>query len=145
MSGERNIKLPSVLPRVVTALQFGISLALLAVLIIVGFSMLFNDKTLLQPRYLGLIFTLGVLTVSPIFYVSNKRIGIDEIKKGLYDAVEVSIEDVNASGMLVNDGEKKIAISNPLLFNVSYDVIKTKGSKVLYIKTKSGKDFITSI
>lgn len=145
MMSNQNIKIPSATPRFLTALQFGITITILLDLVIGLMCVIFGDTFFFHPRHIIIFSTIGVLTVSPFFYRTNRSLGIDELKKGMYEAKAAKVLDFNDTGMLIEIGETKVALSHPMLYNITIADLTDKSKQVLYIKTQRGHVFITSL
>ena len=135
--------LPSSLPRILSALQFSITGTVFFCLIIGIIGYLIKLPFIHDITFWVIVLCCGIICMLPFFYINNSRLGINELKRGMYTLTEATILGVNDSGILIETSEKKIALSNPLLLNITYEQLHTDKLKVVYIKTLSGKDFLT--
>ena len=139
------INVPSAMPRILSALQFGAVASVFFCVIFAIIGILFKMPFFLDVKIMAMTFLIGTACISPTFYISNKRLGLDELKKGMYTATEATLLEINDNGVLLQVNDKKVAVAKPLIFNISYEQLSTKGQKITYIKTFKGHEFLTII
>lgn len=139
------INIPSKMPRVITALQFGFFISMIFTLLFVGVNTLVYKMPLTNITQYVIVFVVGFISISPIFYTRDKVLGLDELRRGEYTATEAIVLEHNNASILLKLKDKNVALMNPLVFDLDVEHLKPNESKVLYIKTTKGHSFLTKV